>query len=197
MNTCILVIKEDSKNEINRKITSFLCKNMESLIYDHQILIQYERLSGNKKYKGVSRCPTLIVGKKRLEGNEILSYLNNPSSEKSQKAPQRPAADESDWTKYQDSLIRDLSDPLDDRNAPTSHTAKLELYTKDRVSTDAQKPPRIPGRYDSVCQKLNGTLAGDADTEAPPHDSEYLDDFGDFDSRAPSDEYHSYAMQQF
>lgn len=197
MNTCVLVIKEDSTNAINKKITKFLHDNMDDLIYSHHIIIQYERLSGGKKYKDINKCPTLIVGKKRLEGNDILSFLKNPSrSDKPHKHKRPPPA--SDIESYYDNIMTDTSDMTDTRDKPPDRSEQLQTYIKDRGVTET-KSARIPGKYDKVCAELNGAPP---QLDDMPRDEEYADDFGRNDMSIdndipPIDDFHSYAMQNF
>lgn len=173
MNVCKLVIKEDSKNSINKKILSYINKNMETLIFDKQLIFEFHCIKKKQKYQGISKCPTLVVDGKRYTGEEILDFFRKPTI--SERRPQKlnPRAELSD---YFDNML--LSPEDMDQDVSELHHQKLAEMTQGRIPSNGRKGDRIPGRFDHLIQKISaGNSSGGV--------AEQVDDFGvDDDFRA-------------
>ncbi len=190
MNTCTLVLKEDSKNTINNRILSYIRENQESLVYDHSILFKFECVSGKKKYKDITRCPTLIVGKKRYEGNQILQYLKDPNPQA--RPPPRKASKADPFgnvDSYFDSVILDEEDG--EKKIDLGSQLNQAIQGRAQMDAPAGRQSRIPGKYDSLATKLN--KGGGPPQEHIP-DDDYRNDFEDLGMVEEPDEFHSYAM---
>ncbi len=186
---CKLYIKEDSRAEINKKILVYIYNNLETLIFDKQLLFDYIRVGKKSKPKGITKCPTLIFDNKQVyTGEEILAFLKRPVKQQPKRRPD-PTGD-GGLSSYYDSLIGDINDTAQGTSVDEVHQQRLAEMIHNRQGPQQEKS-KIRGRYDSVINKLSSS--------APTQEYQMSDDFqndfadaGDFDM-PPEDDYNQYA----